>query len=128
METLIAWLPRDRRYADLVISVAERYRPGADGGAPPPSDPDYRTEDLGAGDDRRRQAGDLVTYGEGGRWGNWADGGGSSLELTDPNADPRTSGERIRGAVREDRAPSRDERGALEWKSRAGVQLRVARS
>lgn len=30
-----------------------------------------------------------VTYGEGGRWGRWADGGGSSLELTDPRADNR---------------------------------------
>jgi rhamnogalacturonyl hydrolase YesR len=37
---------RDRRYADLVIQVAERYRPGAAGGAPPPSDPDFRTEDM----------------------------------------------------------------------------------
>jgi rhamnogalacturonyl hydrolase YesR len=42
----LAEVTRDRRYADLVISVAERYRPGADGGAPPPSDPDYRTEDM----------------------------------------------------------------------------------
>ncbi len=30
-----------------------------------------------------------VTYGEGGRWGKWSDGGGSSLELIDPDADPR---------------------------------------
>jgi hypothetical protein len=30
-----------------------------------------------------------VTYGEGGRWGRWADGGGSSLELTDARADNR---------------------------------------
>ncbi|HKS38499.1 MAG TPA: lamin tail domain-containing protein [Verrucomicrobiae bacterium] len=30
-----------------------------------------------------------VTYGEGGRWGKWSDGGGSSLELIDPNADGR---------------------------------------
>jgi hypothetical protein len=30
-----------------------------------------------------------VTYGEGGRWGKWSDGGGSSLELIDPNADNR---------------------------------------
>ena len=29
-----------------------------------------------------------VTYSQGGRWGQWADGGGSSLELLDPNADP----------------------------------------
>ena len=42
----LAEVTRDRRYADLVISVAERYRPSADGGAPPPSDPDYRTEDM----------------------------------------------------------------------------------
>ena len=37
---------RDRRYADMVLSVAERYRTGVAGGAPPPSDPDYRTEDM----------------------------------------------------------------------------------
>lgn len=30
-----------------------------------------------------------VTYSKGGRWGQWSAGGGSSLELTDPNADPR---------------------------------------
>ncbi len=30
-----------------------------------------------------------VTYDDGGRWGTWADGGGSSLELIDVNADPR---------------------------------------
>jgi hypothetical protein len=42
----LAEVTRDRRYADLVISVAERYRPGTDGSAPPPSDPDYRTEDM----------------------------------------------------------------------------------
>lgn len=29
-----------------------------------------------------------VTYGSGGRWGHWAAGGGSSLELMDANADP----------------------------------------
>lgn len=29
-----------------------------------------------------------VTYLDGGSWGTWSDGGGSSLELTDPNADP----------------------------------------
>ena len=28
-----------------------------------------------------------VTYGAGGRWGKWSDGGGSSLELIDPQAD-----------------------------------------
>jgi hypothetical protein len=32
---------------------------------------------------------DEVTYGTGGRWGRWADGGGSSLELIDPKADKR---------------------------------------
>ncbi|HEX7653974.1 MAG TPA: lamin tail domain-containing protein, partial [Verrucomicrobiae bacterium] len=32
---------------------------------------------------------DEVTYGTGGRWGMWADGGGSSLELIDPLADKR---------------------------------------
>jgi unsaturated rhamnogalacturonyl hydrolase len=42
----LAEATRDRRYADLLISIAERYRSGADGGAPPPSDPDYRTEDM----------------------------------------------------------------------------------
>lgn len=32
---------------------------------------------------------DEVTYGDGGRWGRWSDGGGSSLELVDPRADNR---------------------------------------
>jgi hypothetical protein len=32
---------------------------------------------------------DEVTYGDGGRWGRWADGGGSSLELIDPRNDRR---------------------------------------
>ncbi len=32
---------------------------------------------------------DEVTYVDGGRWGKWSDGGGSSLELTDPDADNR---------------------------------------
>jgi hypothetical protein len=32
---------------------------------------------------------DEVTYRDGGRWGNWSDGGGSSLELTDPHSDNR---------------------------------------
>ena len=36
----------DRRYADLIVDVANRYRPGVDGGAPPPCDPDFRTEDM----------------------------------------------------------------------------------
>ncbi len=30
---------------------------------------------------------DEVTYGDGGKWGQWSDGGGSSLELIDANAD-----------------------------------------
>lgn len=30
---------------------------------------------------------DEVTYVDGGRWGKWSDGGGSSLELVDPDAD-----------------------------------------
>ena len=30
-----------------------------------------------------------VTYADGGRWGRWSDGGGSSLELRDPRADRR---------------------------------------
>jgi hypothetical protein len=34
------------RYANLLIDVVARYQPGIDGGAPPPSDPDFRTEDL----------------------------------------------------------------------------------
>ncbi len=42
----LAEVTRDRRYADLVVRVAERYRPSTDGGAPPPSDPDFRTEDM----------------------------------------------------------------------------------
>ena len=32
---------------------------------------------------------DEVTYGTGGRWGQWAHGGGSSLELIDPRSDRR---------------------------------------
>ncbi len=32
---------------------------------------------------------DEVTYGTGGRWGNWSDGGGSSLELIDPDSNHR---------------------------------------
>ena len=32
---------------------------------------------------------DEVTYGDGGRWGLWSDGGGSSLELVNPHADNR---------------------------------------
>jgi rhamnogalacturonyl hydrolase YesR len=37
---------RDFRYAELLVSLAERYRPGEAGGAPPPSDADFRTEDM----------------------------------------------------------------------------------
>ncbi len=37
---------RERRYADLVVEMADHYQPGADGGAPPPSDADFRTEDM----------------------------------------------------------------------------------
>jgi rhamnogalacturonyl hydrolase YesR len=36
----------DPRYADLLIHMANRYQPGVDGGAPPPSDPTFRTEDM----------------------------------------------------------------------------------
>ncbi len=32
---------------------------------------------------------DEVTYSDGGRWGQWSDGGGSSLELADPASDNR---------------------------------------
>jgi len=32
---------------------------------------------------------DEVTYSDGGRWGQWSDGGGSSLELVDPSSDNR---------------------------------------
>jgi hypothetical protein len=32
---------------------------------------------------------DEVTYSDGGRWGKWSDGGGSSLELIDPRSDNR---------------------------------------
>ncbi len=32
---------------------------------------------------------DEVAYGTGGKWGNWSDGGGSSLELVDPASDNR---------------------------------------
>ena len=36
----------DGRYAGLVVDVADRYVPAAAGEAPPPSDPDFRTEDM----------------------------------------------------------------------------------
>ncbi len=32
---------------------------------------------------------DQVTYGTGGRWGEWSGGGGSSLELIDPHSNHR---------------------------------------
>jgi hypothetical protein len=35
---------------------------------------------------------DEVTYRDGGRWGRWSDGGGSSLELIDARADNRLAG------------------------------------
>jgi hypothetical protein len=35
---------------------------------------------------------DKVTYRDGGRWGQWSDGGGSSLEKVDPRADGRQPG------------------------------------
>jgi hypothetical protein len=43
---LLTEATRDWRYAELLVSVAERYRPGAADSAPPPSDPDFRTEDM----------------------------------------------------------------------------------
>ncbi|MEE8302502.1 MAG: glycoside hydrolase family 88 protein, partial [Candidatus Tectomicrobia bacterium] len=48
----IVWGPElsdatgDRRYADLLIRIAQRYQPGGNGAAPPPSDADFRTEDM----------------------------------------------------------------------------------
>lgn len=36
----------DPRYANLIIDAANRYQPAPTGQAPPPCDPDYRTEDL----------------------------------------------------------------------------------
>ena len=36
----------DARYAQLILDVANRYRPGEGDGAPPPCDPDFRTEDM----------------------------------------------------------------------------------
>ena len=36
----------DDRYSRLIVDVAERYRPGEGNGAPPPCDPDFRTEDM----------------------------------------------------------------------------------
>lgn len=42
----LATATSDRRYADLIVAVAERYREAEHGGAPPPCDPDFRTEDM----------------------------------------------------------------------------------
>jgi unsaturated rhamnogalacturonyl hydrolase len=39
-------LTGDRRYADALVSAANRYQPSEEGKAPPPSDPDFRTEDM----------------------------------------------------------------------------------
>ena len=36
----------DRRWADLLVQAAGRYRPAGPGAAPPPCDPDFRTEDM----------------------------------------------------------------------------------
>ena len=36
----------DRRYSDLIVQVAERYKTVPRGSAPPPCDPDFRTEDM----------------------------------------------------------------------------------
>ena len=36
----------DHRYTDLIVDVADRYRSATDDGAPPPCDPDFRTEDM----------------------------------------------------------------------------------
>ncbi len=36
----------DRRWAQLLVSAADRYQAGEPGAAPPPSDPDFRTEDM----------------------------------------------------------------------------------
>ena len=42
----LAKVTGDWRYADLVVSAADRYRPGATDEAPPPSDQDFRAEDT----------------------------------------------------------------------------------
>ena len=48
-----------------------------------------------------------VVYGDEGRWSRWADGGGSSLELTDTNADPLAASNWA----------DSDESGKSEWSS-----------
>ena len=50
---------------------------------------------------------DQLTYADGGRWSQWADGGGSSLELKDPEAD------NARGEAWE----SSDESGQSAWET-----------
>ncbi|HRY48486.1 MAG TPA: lamin tail domain-containing protein [Candidatus Paceibacterota bacterium] len=48
---------------------------------------------------------DEVTYGEGGQWGRWSDGGGSSLELVDPRGNRRLAAHWA----------DSDERGKSRW-------------
>ena len=36
----------DSHWADLLVQAADRYRPVGSGAAPPPADPDFRTEDM----------------------------------------------------------------------------------
>ena len=36
----------DSRYAGLIVAAADRFRPAPEGEAPPPCDPDFRTEDM----------------------------------------------------------------------------------
>ena len=36
----------DARYANLIMDAANRFQPAAPGEAPPPCDPDFRTEDM----------------------------------------------------------------------------------
>ena len=36
----------DNRYSTLIVDAANRFSPGASGEAPPPCDPDFRTEDM----------------------------------------------------------------------------------
>jgi hypothetical protein len=56
-----------------------------------PADPEPAgiPADLGAGADRPMIVVEEVTYRDGGRWGRWSDGGGSSLELVTLREDPR---------------------------------------
>jgi len=42
----LAEVTRDRRYADMMIAIADRYQPRAEGEAPLPCDADFRTEDM----------------------------------------------------------------------------------